>query len=476
MSVFIAALLNSFLVVPGTPPDDFTTPPSLLAEFGVPTDESGNQTLTVYNFPTRSATHKFGSYGYKWSSVSNGAIKLGSNLDLGSGDFTIETFIQEASEPASGGIIGRWGTSGNRCWKLEYDATNNRFIGTVSVDGSASITAIYDFDTDGAISVATFFNGTMRHVALVKNGTTMTLYVEGVAGASTGTVSSAIWNSGTNNTYIGAISSTNANPNSSIQAYLDEVRVTVGTARYTSGFTPPSSQFGRNLGADANWANVKLLVGFEQIFGAVQSGSVTNAVASNGALGSAAFDSSGIMYSATQIPRVAYDSHFDFGSGDFTVEIFGLRSSSAWSGEGDNSGILGCWSSTSGDLCWQIMIAPTSKEFSFRWSTNGTSAASTISFGTVGSSATDYNLAVVRDGSNIYLYLNGTRVYSGSISGTLYSPGVASVPLGILGGFTSAGSNSTPCSGNCRMKGLRITKGTARFKNSSYTVQTLPLQ
>jgi hypothetical protein len=43
---------------------------------------------------------------------------------------------------------------------------------------------------------------------------------------------------------------------------MDEVRLTVGAARYTANFTPPTMEFPRGSPADPDWADVALLCGF----------------------------------------------------------------------------------------------------------------------------------------------------------------------------------------------------------------------
>jgi hypothetical protein len=350
----------------------------------------------------------------------------------------------------------------------------------VTTDGTTLIDSIYDFDTDGAISVATFFNGSMRHIAFVCSGSTIKTYVEGVAGANTGaTGGSAIYTGGSNNTYIGASGTSGINPSASFTDYIDEVRITVGTARYTGNFTPPSSKFGRNSTDDANWSNVKLLLGFEDYFAAVRGGtsSAVNVVCSN-SVSSDRYDSKGIHgitgLTFPYVPYIATD--YDLGSGDFTVELFGVHLvGAAWSTASSGAGVFGPYSNTSGQLCWQWNIDG-SGNFCFRYSTNGTSVAATVSTGVVGSADTDYNLAAVRLGNDLYLYVNGSRVTTASVSGvTIYSPGGASVPLGILSGMTAALSNYLTCPVAAHMKAFRFTKALARYQNSTYAVPSLPL-
>lgn len=82
-----------------------------------------------------------------------------------------------------------------------------------------------------------------HHVAFVRSGTTLTPYVDGVAGTA-GTSSNA-WDFSDGGTAIGDY---NGSWNGSFNGYLDDLRVTKGVARYTSNFTPPAQQLGTSAG------------------------------------------------------------------------------------------------------------------------------------------------------------------------------------------------------------------------------------
>ena len=74
--------------------------------------------------------------------------------------------------------------------------------------------------------------GLWQHVAVVKQGLTTKIYVNGTEKASSNT---AVWSSSANNLLIGG--SGGSQPSSN--AYIDELRVSKGIARWTSAFTPP---------------------------------------------------------------------------------------------------------------------------------------------------------------------------------------------------------------------------------------------
>ena len=75
-----------------------------------------------------------------------------------------------------------------------------------------------------------------HHVAMVRNGSTITLYVDGV---SKGTIS----NSATLGFASGSSGLNRLGGGLNDAMYIDDFRITVGTARYTTNFTPPSREF-----------------------------------------------------------------------------------------------------------------------------------------------------------------------------------------------------------------------------------------
>jgi len=85
-----------------------------------------------------------------------------------------------------------------------------------------------------SISVNTWF-----HFAVVRNGTTFTAYVNGVAGAAATGVSAAVFYSA-QPIRIGVASDGSSFP---FTGYIDDLRITKGFARYTANFTPPTAAF-----------------------------------------------------------------------------------------------------------------------------------------------------------------------------------------------------------------------------------------
>jgi len=80
--------------------------------------------------------------------------------------------------------------------------------------------------------------GQWIHVALVRNGSNFDTYVDGTKGGTTATSSAAV-GSPSNHAYIGS----NRGGSNYIDGYIDDFRITMGIARYTSSFTPPTAAF-----------------------------------------------------------------------------------------------------------------------------------------------------------------------------------------------------------------------------------------
>ena len=102
-------------------------------------------------------------------------------------------------------------------------------------------------------------NNAWHHVAIVKSGTTFTLYIDG---NSQGTSTTTIYSTNSGQYILMGTTSTN---NSRFTGYVDMVRITAGVARYTSNFTPPSSAYPTTVEGDSNWNSVVTYMDFEPL-------------------------------------------------------------------------------------------------------------------------------------------------------------------------------------------------------------------
>jgi hypothetical protein len=85
--------------------------------------------------------------------------------------------------------------------------------------------------TSSSISTSTWY-----HLAVSRSGTSTKLFVNGVQGGSTYTDSTNYVS--TTPSFIGALYD-----GSSLNGYIDDLRITKGFARYTSNFTAPTAAF-----------------------------------------------------------------------------------------------------------------------------------------------------------------------------------------------------------------------------------------
>jgi hypothetical protein len=101
---------------------------------------------------------------------------------------------------------------------------------------SGTGTPVKVFTHETAISVSTWY-----HIAACSDGSTVRLFLDGVEGATTDTAT-VIFNA-TEDFRIMAIHSSGVAANF-FDGWVDNVRITKGTARYIADFTPPTKAFG----------------------------------------------------------------------------------------------------------------------------------------------------------------------------------------------------------------------------------------
>ena len=194
--------------------------------------------------------------------TANTGLRVGDNalLELGSGDFAIEGFWRTHSLPIGTSemtFASKWQADTNaRSWRLYYDADGGNLCFDISTDGTAvtqlfaypwtpDLDKYYHIAVDRSTAVTRIFvNGTQLGVDITDANT----YHNGAANLGLG----SDWNS--SNTLV---------TTTPFDGFIDEFRLTVGASRYTTDFTPTAVPFGRDVGDDASFANVELLMGFD---------------------------------------------------------------------------------------------------------------------------------------------------------------------------------------------------------------------
>lgn len=204
------------------------------ANGGALVDETGKTWTVFTGAGINTATKKFGTAAFDLDGIT-GYAKSDDHADfaLGSNDWTIECWYREASHGATRQIIGQHTTAG---------VVDSAFI-LYSDTGVPTLSVYVGGTTYTVTSAVTGLSlDTWHHVAAVRDGGTLRLFVNGTA-AGTTAIAGAVNNS-VDPMAIGTIMGLGV-PSLGIYFHgiVDDVRITRGVARYTAAFTPPTAAF-----------------------------------------------------------------------------------------------------------------------------------------------------------------------------------------------------------------------------------------
>lgn len=160
--------------------------------------------------------------------------------DLVGDDFCIEVWVYIDSTFAGGTneyIIGPWEAEGTRSWTIILNTANQlNFLWTT--DGN------FNFSRFIRGNPGTLVDDEWTHIAVCRNGPTVTLYVNGVPDddgtGNTNIGSEVIYSAGILPTILGSVGD-----NAYAKGHVDSYRITRGSPRYTTNFEPPASPFPR---------------------------------------------------------------------------------------------------------------------------------------------------------------------------------------------------------------------------------------
>lgn len=315
-------------------------------------DLKGHAITTAGNVVVDDSKRKSGRSSAFFTTGSSMTIADAADLELGSKDFTIEAWIDTASNQLNTAIFERTSASSftTGAWTILFNQT---------AGGGKVFVYIADYSTSspfmsGTIGVVN--DGYWHHVAVTRKGSTFTLWVDGVSAATAtwaGTIADIPYGIKLGN-------STNFSPRD-LAGNLDLVRITVGVARYTTGFSVNN--------ADPYWPNTSLNLPLNDLITDLKgnplivSGDVTLSTKSKSQYANSALFNGGTI----TLPAGAY---FEPGSGDFTVEFwynptstnrqwFFSAESDFWFGLDIGSvapGVIGMWASSNG-TSWDLLTA-----------------------------------------------------------------------------------------------------------------------
>ena len=145
------------------------------------------------------------------------------------GNFTIEFWAYFNSVASNQRLIA-WDDNSTNFVIALYTNTSGNLAYYLSSNG-------VNWNIAQAISMGSISINTWYHIALVRNGSTFTPYINGVAGTTT-TSSATLATSG-----FPFIIGDTGNAVSPFNGYIDDFRITKGVARYTANFTAPTAPF-----------------------------------------------------------------------------------------------------------------------------------------------------------------------------------------------------------------------------------------
>lgn len=376
----------------------------------------------------------------------------GSDFVLGTNDFTVEAWVKFNSIATDDGcIISKHYTSIPSWLELRL-GSSGKIKTQVSFNGSS-----WGITYDSSDSVTT---DRWHHIALVRNGSVFTTYIDGVANG-TASSSSAVATNTAYNTRIGA----RGGLDQKLSGYISNVRVVNGAALYTASFNVPSEPL-------TAVSDTKLLT--------LQSGTLVDNSASghvftnNGAtvtevspFGAALIDRAGSMYFGGSWDYIRHSSYghsdFAFGTGDFTVEgwvypistdsnFFDTRTTLYDCGYGFGIGN----GSSSGPTIW-----------------DGCGSSFEIQTSTLVPRHQWTHVAFVRKSSTVQVFVNGVSAGTASTAGRNNNVGGCIVATNANTLYQTSGATGSGLKGY--MADLRVIKGTAIY-TSNFTPPTAPLQ
>ena len=415
---------------------------------------SNNHTITVAGDPISGSfsPYRHGGYSTQFDGASDYLeIYNDSSLVLAGSPWTIECWVKPS---------GNYGT---------YRTIFAKRAGTTSYEGYLRLST----------GVVSFYNGTnyesttvldansWSHVAYVYDGANINIYVNGVRVLTTAVTiteyNHPIW--------IGGVTS----HNEWFQGNIRDFRILKGTALYTgTTLTPPTEPL-------TAITNTSLLIC--QLPYIVDVSTNAHDITVNGNVFTTPFNTydyaaysagtnGGSVYlnGTTDYLQSAANSDFQFGTSDFTVEVWvyfeALPSESV---------LLSKWNAggQAGTNQWLLFVADSTP--SFVWSTDGLTSPNAGVTGPNLALNSWHHLAAVRNGSSITLYVNGVPGTSESESGSLYGSETELLGIGYRRDNNSGTSRLTGY-----MSDIRIVKGTAVYtagvvNTAAFTPPTAPL-
>ena len=406
-----------------------------------------------------------GGSGYFYGTSDYLTVPQSTNLDFGSGDFTIEAFVYPTNFNSNfNTIVAKMPGATSYAYRFRFTSSTIYFGYSTSGSNFTEITVSYTFSLN-----------TWYHIAVSRSGNNLYFWVNGQQAGATQTLTATIYPiSGAT-----AIGTSNDNPtnNVNIQGYLGSLRILKGTALYTTSFTPPTTPLTAitNTQLLMNFTSAGLYDGtMNGVFQTVADAQVSTGVVKygSGSLSCVTTVSTGSYLAAQQTTNL-----YALYTGDFTVEgwVYLNTSSFDYSGPGAilNYGNGGANGPLGNYTAWFLYInnGATGVRF-YRY--DGTETY----YEFLGSIpiAQWVHIALTRANGFMRAFVNGSQIGSTTTVTLNYAP-VSGTNRMLVGLQTGGGGANQYYRFPGYMDDLRVTKGVARYiANFTPPQQALPRQ
>ena len=393
----------------------------------------------------------FNPYEPSYSNYFNGgylSMATTTGLSIGTANFTLEYWINLSTFSTSPNMID-----------FRPVSTNGAYI-TMYVDPTGHL--IYLANATLLITSSTTMSvNTWYHIAMVKNSGTTIMYINGIqVGSYADSISYLV---GANRPTIGAATYTPGTY--TISGYMSNVRLVVGTAVYTTTFTPPIAPLTAITGT-------QLLMCQANRF--IDNSSNNNAITPTGTPYIQSFtpftstynpaNYSGSIFCNNSLLIVQHNNSLKLGSNNFTVEMWVYPTNFATIQtliylNGNTAGVAGslaCNINTTGTIQTYVSTINTS------WSVN---AISTL---TVTKNCWNH-ITVVRNGTSIITYINGVSAISQTLAGALYESNQT-----LIGAYTPTTTTYGQLFTGTYITDFNILIGTAKY-TAAFTPSLTPI-
>ena len=397
------------------------------------------QRFSPFNPTAPYSTSVIGGSGYFDGSGAYLTIANGSNIQLGSSNFTLEGWIYPTTVSGVGQFFTLNGSTGGY-YACVLQVVNGQLGTAISKSGSG---------WDQTPAYGTLIANAWQHVAVSRSGTNFYYYINGVQ-VGTFSLSGAL--------YGGTLNLIGAYTNGTFgyyAGYLCDSKFTIGSALYTgSTYTVPTAPAttGTNTQFLESYTNAGILdLAMQNDLQTVGNAQVSTSVKKYGT-GSLSFNGSGSYLQAPSNPI------YNFG-GDYTIEAWVYFNSTITSAQTIVSNYTGSAGAASGFALYPKSVSGT---LAFRYFINngeqivGTTAPTT---------GTWYHIAVCRSGSSTKMFVNGTQEGSTYTNSSSYTSTAT-----LKAGSTDGASEFL----NGYIDDLRITNGLARY-TANFTPPTSAL-